>query len=198
MEIKLENTAIRNGISKSVIDYIDTKENLNILDYGFGKLRNSKYLKKLGHNVSVLDTPTQIEKNKKELHEFKVYSTESIPNEKFDIVLCTFVLNVIPDLQIRNEIVSNLILLVKDTGKIIIEVRRDKGILKNKHMEKYKDGYIVGKNKIKTFQKPFTVNELEEIFKNNFNNVELKTIKNYPDSIVAIINKIDKGSKSIT
>lgn len=190
MEIRPENTAIINGVAKSAIELAKrTNTTGKVLDYGSGRLRNASYLKRKGFNVSVLDTDFQIQRaNNDELDSYEdVFTIETyIPHEEFDSVLCSFVLNVIPEVEERERALESIHKSLKDTGELFLEVRRDKGILKNKYKEPYKDGYVIGKNQIKTFQKPYESEEITKLLKKGF---RIEKIALLSDSVLAIATK---------
>lgn len=170
INIVVENTAIKNGVAKSVKEiekYIN--KNSNILDYGCGRLRNSFYLLKKGYtNISILDTVNQIEKNKKEynLNVFKnVYVLGQNINDTFDCILLTYVLNVIPYKEERIKTIKQIYSLLKNNGLLVLEIRKEKDILNNKNIVPFQDGYLIGKNKTKTFQKNFSQEEINFYFK---------------------------------
>lgn len=142
---------------------------LTVLDYGAGKLRNSNYLLNKGIIVHILDTPYQLERiNSERLSKYdKIYTCNDEINYKYDIVLCSFVLNVIHEKQIMDNIVRNIYNLLTTDGNLILEVRRGRGILENKNLEPYNDGYIVGTGEIRTFQKPYDKKEVENILMDN-------------------------------
>ena len=126
-----------------------------VLDFGCGKLRNSNFLKEKGFNVNIHDIPEQLKKVNTE--GFTVVSI--VPKNTFDLVLCSFVLNVV-ELPIRAAILSTIKQSLKREGAAYIEVRRTVPV---KHKIPFKDGILVGKNKIKTFQKPFNKKEFIEL-----------------------------------
>lgn len=172
--IEVEKTAISTGVARSVKifsdgKYIDEvgKDNILILDYGCGKLRNSKYLINQGFRVDILDTPKQINKIKDadKILFNKVYTTDDILNEQYNIIFNTFVLNVIPDINIRKDIILNMIKLLKIKGRLVIEVRNNNSVYRNKYKKEYLDGFIIGNNKTKTFQKGYDEWELYEFIK---------------------------------
>jgi 2-polyprenyl-3-methyl-5-hydroxy-6-metoxy-1,4-benzoquinol methylase len=169
VNISTEKTAIGSGISGSIKYFKVQYENkdLEILDYGCGRLRNSINLLKTGYkNVSITDTDIQLSR----CHELElipkeikaIYPLGNIKGE-YDIILCLYVLNVISDINERNNVMNNIKDLLRNkTSRAIIEVRTSYDILGSSTLEPYKDGYIVGKNKTKTFQKPYTKQELQD------------------------------------
>ncbi|PLS19561.1 hypothetical protein CVD28_03850 [Bacillus sp. M6-12] len=190
MKIQPENTAITTGVSKSAkeLERQSNKED-RILDYGSGKFRNSKYLKEKGLHVSVLDTDFQIQKATEEDKESfeDIFTLETYePHSDYNSVLCSFVLNVIPEEEKRKEALENIHQSLKENGKLFLEVRGKNGILKNKYKEPYNDGYVIGKNEIKTFQKPYEKEELENLLKDKF---EIEKIQTLSDSVFAIAKK---------
>lgn len=61
MLIKVENTAIVNGVSTSAKRIVQENNiDKTIMDYGCGKLRNCIYLDNKGFDVAIYDTETQI------------------------------------------------------------------------------------------------------------------------------------------
>lgn len=163
--IKPEKTAIKNGFSKSA-NYIVTticKKDISILDYGAGKLRNSIYLHNNGFNVSVLDTKIQINSWENDIKQlFCVYSADNVDiiDNKFDIILCSYVLNVVSSIEERIVIIENIKNLLKENGLILIDVRGKNSLKDTKYKIPYKDGYIIGNNSIKTFQKEYSKEDL--------------------------------------
>lgn len=185
MLIKVENTAISNGVAQSVKSFDKTVS--PILDYGAGKLRNAKYLIEKGFNVSVLDIPEQVIKwSEEDKSLFSNVYTEIPKDIQFKTIFNTFVLNVVPSENMRKEILSNIHSLLTFDGKVVIEVRRDKGIMSSKHIEDYNDGYILGNGNVRTFQKPFTTDYIEELVSPYFYISKLKIMS---DSIIVIGEK---------
>lgn len=187
LEIKVENTAITNGVSKSVKENMELIES-PILDYGAGKLRNAKYLVEKGHCVSVLDIPAQISKwSEEDKGRFtRVYPSGEKIEHTYKTILLTFVLNVIPSLEDRKSVLKEIDSLLDNKGTFIVEVRREKGILNSKNIENYEDGYIVGKGKVRTFQKPYTKEEFVGFISEVF---EVKDIKMESDSIIIVAGR---------
>lgn len=195
MNIKPEKTAISNGVSTScklLINELKDNKDVHILDYGCGKLRNTKFIINNNIKISIVDTKYQIEKNKDEILKLNidsVFDTNTINfNKKYDAILLSFVLNVIPTFDERQSILSNIHKLTKDDGFIYIEVR-DRSFVKNlKHKEIYNDGLVIGNSKEKTFQKPFTSTELSELLTEN--HFEIIYIKKKSGSIIAKVKPI--------
>lgn len=197
MEILItpEKTAITNGISTTCkilsSDFKENNINIKILDYGCGKLRNSRYLIDLGFNVSIIDTRKQLENQMDLIQELEIdnyYDINNIPTEeKFDVILSSFVLNVVPDKKERDKILHNIYMLLKEDGVAYVEVRDDKFLKNLKTIIKYNDGVLTGSGKSKTFQKPYTLNELKDYVTNQ--GFKIREIKKTSNSIIAIITK---------
>jgi SAM-dependent methyltransferase len=188
--IKPHNTAVNNGVASGVKNAIKSiDKEAKILDYGSGKLRNSRYLLSKGfNNVSILDKQVQLDRlEDEEKAQFNVLvAGQELEENNYDVIFCNFVLNVIPNLIERNEIISNIHHLFKEGGKAIFEVRKADDIFKAKYITEYLDGYIVGKNSVKTFQKPYELEELEDILERHFKVIERKK---YSNSIVVTVQK---------
>lgn len=192
--IRPENTAITNGVSSSTKMIIHNYDNSNsILDYGCGKLRNSKKLLENNFNVSILDTEYQIKRIKlEELKQYKeVYISKNLKYSfhirKYNIVLCSFVLNVIPNEEERINVLNNISKFLLKNGVAYIEVRTNSQILKNKQIQKFNDGYLCGKGNIKTFQKGFTIESLKSLI--NKSDLEIEEFIKQSNSIIAIVRR---------
>lgn len=190
IKIRPENTAITTGVSKSALELErKTMKNAKVLDYGSGRFRNAKYLKMQGFDVSVLDTDFQLQRaTNEELVDYdNVFTVENYePSESFDSVLCSFVLNVIPEREDRDTALGNIFHSLKEDGTLFLEVRGHNGIQKNKFKEAYNDGYVVGKNEVKTFQKPFRKEDVKDLLKERF---EVSEVRSLSDSVLAIAKK---------
>ena len=187
-----EKTAITNGISTTCKmisnDFKENRDNIKILDYGCGRLRNTKHLLSERFNVSIIDTPTQIENQRPTINELgitNVYDTNNIPEEKFDIILCSFVLNVVPNKEDRDNILYNISKLLKNNGIAYIEVRDDKFVKSLKNKEIFNDGLLTGEGRTKTFQKPYNIEEFKE-YLNHFS-FNIDKVKKGSNSIIAIV-----------
>ena len=165
---------------------------MEVLDYGAGKLRNSLYLLEQGfHNITVIDTKEQIKNWDNHTKRFKeIYSTDKIEfiNKKYDYILCSYVLNVIPSYEERVAVINNINRLLNDTGVAIIEVRGNKALNGVKYKEPFNDGYICGKNKIRTFQKPYSMNDIIEFIYQE-GNLKVSESKLNNDNILLICTK---------
>ncbi len=167
--ISVEKTAINRGISMScrMIEQKGSTSYKDVLDYGAGKLRNAKHLNSKGFCVDVLDTPLQTSKwGYEDFFEVGfVYDDVSKITKTYDAILCSFVLNVIPDRDDRVSILKNIKKLLKDAGIAVIETRSGKDIAESKTAQVYRDGYLMGTGKVKTFQRAINKAELIEISK---------------------------------
>lgn len=190
--INVEKTAISTGVAYSARLLLnDYKEGYRILDFGAGRLRNIKFLQKEQlRNISIIDTKKQVSSYKVAdiLNLDTVFNNiNDLPDDYYNQVLCSYVLNVIPEKDIRQTIIEAIFKSLVKEGRLYLEVRRDKGILKNKHLKVFNDGYLIGSSQIKTFQKPFEGDELTSLLsKVGFSKVEL--IKR-PDSYICIATK---------
>lgn len=180
-----EKTAITTGVCKSAVLLSQELEtNTKLLDYGAGKLRNTNYLNQVCPS-DILDTPKQLEGL---TYEHKSYTRAiDLAQDYYDFVLCSFVLNVVLDIYERDAIILSILHTLKPGGVAYIEVRGTKGILSNKNLLPHEDGYIVGSNKVRTFQKPYTLEDLQA-YLSAFPYSKLNFRKE-SDSVIAIITK---------
>lgn len=189
--ISVEKTAINRGISMSC-RMIEQKGNTSykgVLDYGAGKLRNAKHLNSKGFCVNILDTPLQTSKwGYEDFFDVGfIYDDVSKITKTYDAILCSFVLNVVPDRDDRVSILKNIKKLLKDTGIAVIETRSGKDIANSKTAQVYRDGYLMGNGKVKTFQRSINKAELIEMSKEAGLNVS--DLSYGSDSSVIVLTK---------
>lgn len=188
MNISVEKTAIQNGQAQSVKEFASLiLPEGDVLDYGAGKLRNAVCLQTQGYSVSVLDTELQLQRVKADAQGFTSYTPEHLPQKSFDGIICTFVLNVIPERKDRDLVLKNIFSFLTEGGIGIFEVRSARGILSNKYLEHYQDGYAVGKGNSRSFQKSFTLEELTLLLE--MQGFQILTTKKYNDSVCAVVSK---------
>ena len=189
--IEAEKTAITNGISHSCKSLVDNYNGGVVLDYGFGKLRNTKYMLENNIYLDILDTDLQIKRNAlkiKKLNINNIYNTtDELNKEKYDAVLLSFVLNVIPDEKERIRALKKIKWSLKEKGLLYVEVRNEKFIENLKNKEVYGDGILIGSGKKKTFQKPFNLESISQFLNNN--GFEILDFKRLSGSIMLICSK---------
>ena len=193
MDLKIipEKTAITNGVSSSCKELVKDYTNGIVLDYGFGRLRNSIFIKENNIPLHILDTKAQIKENEDKINSLsieKVYeSTDKLPSNSYSQILLSFVLNVVPSIDDRIYILENINQALTKEGKLYVEVRNGAFIKNLKNKDIYNDGFVTGTINKKTFQKPYTANELSEFLsKNNF---KVLKIKKTSGSIICICSK---------
>lgn len=142
-------------------------------------------------SVSILDTPTQLDSlDNNYLKLFKNIYTTDINNiiEKYDIILCSYVINVIPIYEDRVKLINNIYSLLKDNGTVFIEVRSIKDLENSKTKDYFNDGYILGRGSTKTFQKPYNLSELKSFIETESLFIVTKSF-NSSSSIILQLNK---------
>lgn len=190
-----EKTAISNGISTSckmlVNDNLHNSHLKTVLDYGCGKLRNSKFLIENNFKLDITDSPLQLKNNLNTICNLNINNYFDIYNIdfsiKYDLILVSFVLNTIPNIEERIQLLDNLKLLLNKDGYAYIEVRDStfEKTLKNKIP--HNDGLLTGNGLNKSFQKSYSKEELKEFL--ILNGFEVVAIKKCSNSIVAKIKK---------
>lgn len=189
--IEVEKTAVTNGVSNSCKYLVKNYNGGKSLDYGFGKLRNSEYMLKNNVSLDILDTDLQIKRSKEKIEKLNIENvynaTESLDKNKYDSVLLSFVLNVVPEEDERVGILKKIKWSLKETGLLYIEVRNEKFVENLKNKEPYNDGILVGSGKKKTFQKPFSLNEITQFV--TVNGFEVLHFKKFSGSLVLICSK---------
>lgn len=169
--IKVWQTAItRNKLSLPVKLY---KHLLNgkILDFGAGMGEDVQLLRQEGYDIVGYDKYNYTELN--------------ALGQKYDCIICNYVLNVIPEFIDRILALELIVSLLNNRGKVFISVRNESpNVLKNKIQ--YKDGWLTSKQ---TFQKFYNQEELLELVLQFFPDV--KILSNNPLIIIAYKNKED-------
>ena len=110
---------------KLFINYLKANGIYRILDYGAGTLRNSIYLANQGFFVLATDRrppPRDVYGNKKIWWVAKdVIAARILKN--FDLVICNFVLNIVEGLENRENLIREIIELLKPGGFLMLETR---------------------------------------------------------------------------
>ena len=160
------------------------------MDYGAGRLRNSKYLLSQGFDVSIIDTPLQLSSicvEDKALFT-NVFEVGAGIENKFDVILCSYVLNVIPDINERIKLVTTIEQLINEDGIVVIEVRGEQSLKDVKYKLEYNDGYVCGNTSVRTFQKPYKKIQIIDFIEANTSLKILET-KSTKDNILIICKK---------
>jgi SAM-dependent methyltransferase len=100
----------------------------SVLDYGAGTLRNSSYLAGLGFAVYAADVPEQVERILRMATRTLlagVVTDAELERSRLaaDLVLSTYVLNIIPDGSEKSSYIRNITLNLRAGGYLLIEAR---------------------------------------------------------------------------
>jgi len=101
---------------------------LEVLDYGTGSMRNALYLAHEGFSVYAADIPEQVERLRDcpaLLHVERLLNTDELPgsNLNVDLVLSTYVFNIIMNSAERHTYLENAVTNLKSGGYLLMEVR---------------------------------------------------------------------------
>lgn len=139
--------------TRKIVDFF--QHGLVVLDFGSGKGRNTLFLHENKFTVFPYEPHYDKIKNHMVEHDFIYY--EQFTDSVFDIVLCSYVLNILP-IGKRSIVLRQLSNL---TWKYLIIEVRSKGhiddLAEASSWTRFSDGYITSK---KTFQKGFNHNGL--------------------------------------
>jgi len=147
MVVKYKTTT-RNSTKKSssVVSYISKnykRKTIKILDFGSGTGRNSKSLRRRKFTKVTEYDPNIKGKTRK-------------PTGSYDVVICNYVLNILPQTQ-RSRVIKELDRLRWKT--LIIEVRPKIDDI-DRHWKKHSDGFVSPAN---TFQKVISDSSLKRL-----------------------------------
>ncbi|HEY5995990.1 MAG TPA: class I SAM-dependent methyltransferase, partial [Candidatus Deferrimicrobiaceae bacterium] len=100
----------------------------SVLDYGTGKMRNAVYLSGEGFRIYAVDLPEQLEKLKGSpslASVERLLSTDDLAHSGLavDLVLSTYVFNIISTPQGRADYLSNAVSALRQGGYLLMEVR---------------------------------------------------------------------------
>lgn len=143
-KIQTHRTAIKRNKPSRPLRYLydnhdDQFHNGTVLDYGCGRGDDVDFLLEMGCDTDRYDpnfSPT-------------------LPKRKYDVIVCTYVMCVIPDPEERHKILLKMWDLLKPGGIIYISTRKYREVNSNarrRFWTKYKDGWLTRNN---TFQKGF-------------------------------------------
>src|SRR6266568_2958087 len=100
----------------------------NVLDYGTGTMRNALFLANQGFTVFAADLPEQIARLRScpgVSHVERLLATDELPDSRLnvDLVLSTYVFNIIMENSLREAYVKNAVANLKPGGYLLMEVR---------------------------------------------------------------------------
>lgn len=171
VEFKPENTAIDTNQSytaKMIVENILDGD--KVLDYGCGTGRNMRYIKNNSDARNIVvegcDIADQLVRNAHKHEELKkngmdVFEDVNTPKEKYNIVLNSHVLNVIPSDEIKQQVVNNIYDALVDGGHALIEVRTKSDVEGAKHKIPFGDGWHM--TKTNTYQESLTKEKMERL-----------------------------------
>lgn len=170
VEFKAENTAIdtnQSHTAKLVVENLSDGD--KILDYGCGTGRNMRYIKNNTDAEVVVegcDIANQLVRNAHKHEELRkngmdVFEDVNTPKEKYNVVLNSHVLNVIPSDEIKQAVVNNIYDALVDGGCAMIEVRTKSDVESAKHKVPFGDGWHI--TKTNTYQESLTKEKMQRL-----------------------------------
>lgn len=108
--------------------FFKTRQAFDVLDYGTGTMRNAVYLVNEGFSVYAADVPEQVEKLRgcpalAYIERLLDTNELSHSNLNVDLVLSTYVFNIIMDSSGRHTYLQNAVANLKSGGYLLMEVR---------------------------------------------------------------------------
>lgn len=108
--------------------FFKTQAALKVLDYGAGTLRNAVYLAQEGFRVHAADLPEQVERLHgcpalRHIEQLLAVDELSRSRLNVDLVLSTYVFNIIMNQTDRSAYLSNVVANLRPGGYLLMEVR---------------------------------------------------------------------------
>lgn len=193
-KIKSELTAISTGHSTSadIVGRVLQNTGVKALDYGCGTGRNIDYIYDEYHQVvDGCDIPEQLARQKYEKAEANgsiVTLSKNLPCSSYEVILCSHVLNVILDDNVKQFVIDDIARLLRIDGSCYLEVRTKSDINSSSTKEEYEGGYIIprGKNSA-TYQEVITQEKIERLAKNA--GLSVYTLVNNSSKHIVVLTK---------
>lgn len=168
-KFKPENTAIDTNQSHTAKMVVENMlDGDKVLDYGCGTGRNMRYIKNNADVKNIVvegcDIADQLVRNAHKHEELKkngmdVFEDVNTPKEKYNIVLNSHVLNVIPSDEIKQLVINNIYDALVDGGHALIEVRTKSDVEGAKYKVPFGDGWHM--TKTNTYQESLTKEKMQ-------------------------------------
>jgi SAM-dependent methyltransferase len=149
-----------------------------ILEVGSGNLRNSLYILKTvpGIHMFSYDLQHTINRFAENYQKYKELRGKLVKEDygmsKYDVVLCTYVLETICPEQNRYLILQSIVEVLKKNGILIASFRGYPGVYGSKYKKcQMKEGLITPLN---TFVKPYSISEVQSLL----HSCNFKTVRN--------------------
>ncbi len=167
------------AIAKLVVkNELFSLKNKRILDFGCGRGADVEFYKSQGLNAEGWDP-----------HRPFGYGVR--PNGLFDVIVCAFVLNVLPNPYERIKALEDALSFLKNDGMLVAATRSPESIKNegtHKKWERHNDGYWSSGER-GTFQKGIGVNEISRMIKRLGYRIHASTesLKPIQDAVVVVI-----------
>lgn len=159
---KNPSLAVRIAIEKGII-----KEKTRILEFGGGNLRNSLYILKVLPEVEIFcfELDATIKRFSENYNRFKKLggkiTGDAFGKRKYNVVICTFVIETICPEANRVAVLKSLRLCLKQSGVLIASIRGYPGVRGIKYKRcAMGEGFVTPLN---TFVKPYSIKELKKL-----------------------------------
>ena len=136
------NSAINRGVATSAKMLVEEYAGGMVLDYGAGTGRNLRYMLNEGVAAEGIETEEQLFRSGDKLEGLPVSTRDTLGDKKYQLILCSFVLNVIPEDTEKLFVLQDISDHLAEGGKVFLELMRRTDTLKAKTKKPYGDGWM--------------------------------------------------------
>jgi SAM-dependent methyltransferase len=174
---------IPSSVAKKIVQSkLFNPSKIKILDYGCGRGMDLIYYKSMGYEADGWDP-------------YEPFGYSIRPKTKYDLVICTFVLNVLYNRYERLKVIKEACSYLQPNGVLIIATRSPETIeheALTKHWKPYNDGYWSSVSR-RTFQRGISLKEIKIICEHlgYFIHPFTKILNCVSDTVVAVVSPFE-------
>lgn len=167
-----------------------------VVDVGCGRLRNLDVFQRSFSDITLVDTKLQFKRIKDlvpKSQKIRLLDAERFRDDKrrYHAAFIISVLHILPDRKTRKRVISLAIRKLCRFGYIVVDVPTGENYYRHKCKaeNKYRDGWLMGEGKYKTFYKKYSARELDKLLTDGMH-LELYKKVWFDKHIVRIMKKL--------